>query len=1642
MSFFKPNRTSSATNDSSRSSNSSFFPIQAKLKVGEANDKYEKEADSIADKIANQGTIFGNTEPFFAPPPTIQRSQKPEQEVQKSEETEQIQEQPLVEKISSLGSSGDDAQPKCDDCAKNEKENNFIQTKCPKCEEKTIQQKSNTEPGSDTSGIEQKLASSKGSGQKMADGPLSEMNQSFGADFSGVRIHTGSEAVQMNKDLGARAFTNGSDVYFNEGQYNPSSNDGKHLLAHELTHTIQQKAVSENIQKADDPCARPENAEAQQDCPADEAPANAASGSQQALITEASEEPPEGTEEPDNDAQPVQNNPQAAESETPNPEDEVDNTDELETSLDEQDPETALDENGVSTEEQETNQEDGEQSELDSLTEQGNQESQRGIESGRQSTAELSEHLVFAETQKEAESQSFMVAQESLSGSVTSLQSMPVSIRFSNERMENGEKSKVNENEVQAANQQGTAFIQSLVNRTSQLSAYSSTIESRILGAIQIQKDRLSQNVAVKKAQIAMQIAQSKAAAQERATVSKASIEASYLQTALQIEIDAMLGISEMTLAKEDVLGRIDTETLTQSQRIETIYTEAIADIRSRGVTVGAEATAIGEARAITYEAGKINEWDSWYEGALTDRRAEARMKSARDVSKSYSDGLVGAANEQADAALEGKQGDLDNVQTASQQSKDGLTTLFDQLIGQLETSKDAAIQNATSTKDSAINSIDAGLARLLDSLNAQERSQFEMLEFTLNTKLASLDTVGYQSMTSQFTFLSTAIDDIQGQIGQISDLLNGQEVPNQEEMALLFSQISGSIDQGIESVIAQFDQLLSEVETAIVDNATTAESSMNTMAATAISTVIRLDEENNRSVTEITTGTTAAFTSIGAAFTLSSNTLVIDAVTQFNDIAVRMQELLVSAADSIALRFEQSANSLESSLRCSLQNLSEDITCYANEAASHEAPAWKSVVKWILIIAIVVLVTVFLGPAVIGLAGGLLGSAFAGAVVGGAIVGALAGGAIQVLNNWETNRDLGEGIGQAMALGALGGAIGGGVSAALGGTSLGVVSRFALETIADGFVELGIGMATGTFDLENFGWSMLMNVGMNLFTSGVSANSRVGRTQQRIMHGSGNVGARITGATNPFPAAPTGAAAPRSTNSEIDVDVRAPETNTRTETDAGNSANVRPNEPDVSVPRDHGTDVGGTRTETNVESSTPVRPNEGDVNAPRNQGTEAEEPRTSHRDAPEIEEGTGIVAKTDTLDGHTVKVLQDGRIMFCSTCGELRMQYAGELSATIPGSTPPKTFGQRLGEIEAMPNPQNKSAAANQLRTEMEAFRVANGSGRNSMRGEDLARASDLPEAPDGFHWRNKNGSLFLVRTSTDTTPLLVYDPDAPIINGVPPGFRLSDANFPSPGRRALAERFVNAVGNSKALSVIRALDARFPGTRMDDFVRAVETGRLQGIDDWVNFNHQKAMSEMVDTTVELREGMRLLLEDPTSTVRVGMEENTPVRPGTVDDKVKEVDITVENGGNITRSIEIRSIQADVTRPAQMSSGVTHAIDKVKSRNIDHIADPSNIAPIVHPEALIEINLKEGSVNANGGKIIYDGNGNADFLTGNGKWNPDSRNWPKNILNEFNEQIVRIQDNHLLERVTVVDRNGNVLGEYFNSGGIWGRIR
>jgi hypothetical protein len=81
------------------------------------------------------------------------------------------------------------------------------------------------------------------SGGEALDGAVqAQMNASLGQDFSNVRVHNSSESDALNQQLGAKAFTTGPDIFFREGAYEPHTSQGQELIAHELTHVVQQNS--------------------------------------------------------------------------------------------------------------------------------------------------------------------------------------------------------------------------------------------------------------------------------------------------------------------------------------------------------------------------------------------------------------------------------------------------------------------------------------------------------------------------------------------------------------------------------------------------------------------------------------------------------------------------------------------------------------------------------------------------------------------------------------------------------------------------------------------------------------------------------------------------------------------------------------------------------------------------------------------------------------------------------------------------------------------------------------------------------------------------------------------------------------------------------------------------------------------------------------------------------------------------------------------------------------------------------------------------------------------------------------------------------------------------------------------------------
>jgi hypothetical protein len=180
--------------------------VQPKLSVGPAGDRYEQEADRVADQVLTM--------------PVPPAGQPPAQRTAEEDEDGNLQAKPLGPSITPL------VQRQAD-------------------EEEALQAKAQDSQAEFEAGsaIEGQLRTERGNGSPLPADVRSFMEPRFGADFSGVRVHTGHDASQLNRQLSAQAFTHGKDIYVGDGKFSPGSEGGRRLLAHELTHVVQQGAA-------------------------------------------------------------------------------------------------------------------------------------------------------------------------------------------------------------------------------------------------------------------------------------------------------------------------------------------------------------------------------------------------------------------------------------------------------------------------------------------------------------------------------------------------------------------------------------------------------------------------------------------------------------------------------------------------------------------------------------------------------------------------------------------------------------------------------------------------------------------------------------------------------------------------------------------------------------------------------------------------------------------------------------------------------------------------------------------------------------------------------------------------------------------------------------------------------------------------------------------------------------------------------------------------------------------------------------------------------------------------------------------------------------------------------------------------------
>jgi hypothetical protein len=220
--------------------------LQAKLKIGQPNDKYEQEADRVANQVMRM------------PEPRVQKKSaypfKDSSFNDKDREEDMIQTKPIADQITPMAQR----QPE-------EEEKEILQTKplatlitpllqCQSEPEEEIEEDDEDIQAKGKSGptpvvtpqISSNIDTLRGGGQPLPDSARAFLAPRFGMDFSEVRVHTDGQSAQIARSMNAQALTVGRDVVFGAGQYALGTSEGLRLLAHELTHVVQQKSLNRN----------------------------------------------------------------------------------------------------------------------------------------------------------------------------------------------------------------------------------------------------------------------------------------------------------------------------------------------------------------------------------------------------------------------------------------------------------------------------------------------------------------------------------------------------------------------------------------------------------------------------------------------------------------------------------------------------------------------------------------------------------------------------------------------------------------------------------------------------------------------------------------------------------------------------------------------------------------------------------------------------------------------------------------------------------------------------------------------------------------------------------------------------------------------------------------------------------------------------------------------------------------------------------------------------------------------------------------------------------------------------------------------------------------------------------------------------
>jgi hypothetical protein len=1127
----------------------------------------------------------------------------------------------------------------------------------------------------------------------------------MGADLSKVRIHTDQNSHQASSSIGARAFTNGGNIHFAQGEFNPQTRGGKQLLAHELAHTMQQGAAPEKAvskpggsvkglrkvvpkQKHEKKIARLssefDNKDASRKKAGNEfsgkfknkkAPKLSAAALKKGKKKKSGKDPPllPGKEKK------KQNKPAKPAAKANH----------LQAAKNQQSGLGQLASGGINF-----------KPHADKAIEEDPAQKKQSLQSKRIGNGVLSKAASSATDIHSLITRIRPRLMQSAGKAIT---------RIKNNEAQQKEKIKT------TIKEQKLAVKKSMQSAAGSISSYHKKVTGEIKAA---------------------------------AIKARAEILVSKILNTVLIEVAAILQKPKIDKAYEDA-----KKDYTAKGR--SVGSECYSSQSQRSWN--------------NFISKMKHEDDSFLDGPYTDDMKQARGDAAIKIGEGYKESMTNAGVEQAAGIDAGKPNDLKRVDDSKTEMLKGVNSMYDDSLKAINAGETAGISQADSTKKSMLGNVYKQHKTAQAQLDTTEKTQLQLaeilslkqsqqVELQASQAIESMEEGGYQSLMHLHNGFKEYKQVCESMNSPPPVLLQQKLQPIQASLETSPLAMAASLQKGMMQTENGFNK--TATDTITTTNTTVAQTladskitndkaidGLNKLRSAAVTALQGILNNNKKTITETASTCVTNIQNIKTAFDGS-----LTAIQGDLDSGLKAGSLEFKGALQKAVSSGTPDNGNKSMLDYSIEQ--------ENEAADKCEPRWKSVVKVLIVIAVILVVALVVGPAVIGFigaaaGGGAFGTAV-GAVVGGAILGAGSSAVITVSNNLLDGKKWDTGLKEAMIEGAVTGAIGGAFGAAgsgIAGKLIGVAAkgvapalgRFAISQGVDFAGNVVTEYASSKLQGKEFSWKAVaqgqaIGAGMHVSMGGLSSlkNVKGFKTINAISEGAGKLGdkfgTKLTGrpppVSAPHPTAPkTGVEEPHSKGPTAPKDepVSAPKTG---DEPVKTSPKEEPHPTGKPTEEPH----GGSKAADEPKAAPPkedVAPSK-----PKEEGasskTAPEEKKPGNLSKEEIDDG--IVAKHPTEDGHNMKVTADGKLVKCSTCTPV--DYSTNPYKKDLPETKQQKFEKEWNDIQQIKDPQAKAKAAADFDAKLEVEL-----GKHMSDGAKIARANGMPPAKDGYHWRD-NGT------------------------------------------------------------------------------------------------------------------------------------------------------------------------------------------------------------------------------------------------------------------------------------------------------------